>query len=176
MKTTCSTVRLTPTSGQTTFTDGTYALLGGFANFETSFKIQKPTNMSSEYFNRVKDYVIELGLEITSEDEQESLLIVEDTSNGIKNMVIDCEDPIVILEQVIMELNDAPPEVYRSLLQKNRDTVHGAFVLDETGKMVIFRDTLQIENLDLNELEGSINALSLLLSEYSTELIEFSKN
>jgi hypothetical protein len=49
-------------------------------------------------------------------------------------------------------------------------------VLDETGKKVIFRDTLQLENLDQNELEGSLNSLSLLLSEYSTELIEFSKS
>jgi len=40
---------------------------------------------------------------------------------------------------------------------------------------LIFRDTLQMENLDLNELEGSINSLTLLLSEYSNELITFSK-
>ncbi|MFT6442591.1 MAG: hypothetical protein ACJASM_002140, partial [Salibacteraceae bacterium] len=36
-------------------------------------------------------------------------------------------------------------------------------------------DTLQIVSLDLNELEGSLNSLSLLLSEYSDELIKFSK-
>ena len=62
------------------------------------------------------------------------------------------------------------------LLKKNRDIIHGAFVLDESGKKVIFRDTLQILNLDRNELEGSLNSLSLLLSEYSNELIKFSKN
>jgi hypothetical protein len=61
-------------------------------------------------------------------------------------------------------------------LQKNRDIVHGAFVLDESGEKVIFRDTLQIENIDLNELEGSINSLSLLLSEYSENIIQFSKS
>ena len=59
---------------------------------------------------------------------------------------------------------------------KNRDIIHGAFVLDESGKKLIFRDTLQIANLDLNELEGTLNSLSLLLSEYSDELINFSKN
>jgi hypothetical protein len=61
-------------------------------------------------------------------------------------------------------------------LIKNRDIVHGAFVLDEEGKRVIFRDTLQVESLDLNELEGTLNSLSLLLSEYSDEIIKFSKN
>jgi hypothetical protein len=48
-------------------------------------------------------------------------------------------------------------------------------VLDESGKNLMFRDTLQVENLDLNELEGSLNSLSLLLSEYSDELINMSK-
>ncbi len=65
--------------------------------------------------------------------------------------------------------------MFRELLQKNRDIVHGAFVLDETGEKIIFRDTLQIENLDQNELEGSINSLTLLLSEYGNRLIELSK-
>ena len=117
-----------------------------------------------------------LEYQITGEDESEGIIIIQDENNGINSLVIDCEDPIVILEQHIMDLSDASPEVYRSLLQKNRDTVHGAFALDESGTRLIFRDTLQIENLDLNEIEGSINALRLLLSEFSNELIEFSKN
>ena len=48
--------------------------------------------------------------------------------------------------------------------------------MDEEGKKVIFRDTLQLENLDKNELEGSINALSIALAEYAGELIEFNKS
>ncbi|MBT6225163.1 MAG: molecular chaperone Tir, partial [Candidatus Scalindua sp.] len=40
----------------------------------------------------------------------------------------------------------------------------------------IFRDTLQLENLDKNELEASITALSIALAEYAGELIEFSKS
>jgi hypothetical protein len=40
----------------------------------------------------------------------------------------------------------------------------------------LFRDTLQLEHLDLNELEASLNSLQLLLSEYMNELIVFSKH
>jgi hypothetical protein len=58
----------------------------------------------------------------------------------------------------------------------NRTLVHGAFVLNDEGTKIIFRDTLQLENLDKNELEGSINALSIALAEYAGELIEFSKS
>ncbi len=57
----------------------------------------------------------------------------------------------------------------------NRTMVHGAFVLDdEEGNRVLFRDTLQLENLDRNELEGSIQALGLALAENGAELLEYS--
>ena len=55
----------------------------------------------------------------------------------------------------------------------NRSIVHGAFAVDEDGKMVLFRDTLQLENLDLNEVDGTIEALSLALAEFAEELISF---
>ena len=61
--------------------------------------------------------------------------------------------------------------VARRLLQMNNTLVHGAFVLDETGERIFFRDTLQLANLDLNELESSIRALSLALAEYGSELL-----
>ncbi len=66
-------------------------------------------------------------------------------------------------------------ELYQRLLQLNRRWLHGAFVLDEEAKRVIFRDTLQIENLDFNEFEGSINALSLGLAEFSQELLQLNR-
>jgi hypothetical protein len=61
----------------------------------------------------------------------------------------------------------------KRILQINRTLVHGAFVLDEEGTTLLFRDTLQTENLDRNELEGSIDALSLALAEYASELVSF---
>lgn len=91
-------------------------------------------------------------------------------------MVIGVADPIVIVEQFLFELGKDDKEVYRKLLVKNRDIIHGAFVLDAESNKVIFRDTLQLENLDLNELESTFNSLALLLSEYTDEIIEFSKN
>jgi len=77
---------------------------------------------------------------------------------------------------VIMDVPKNTDGFFKRLLQMNRTLVHGAFVLDEEGTKVIFRDTLQLENLDKNELEGSINALSIALAEYAGELIEFSKS
>ena len=131
--------------------------------------------MKNVDFNKVGEYLLELGFAIINQDTDAEVYIVEKEEDGINNLFIGVADPIIIIEQYLFSLNADSPEVYKNLLVKNRDIIHGAFVLDEEGSKVIFRDTLQLENLDLNELEGTLNSLSLLLNEYSDELIEFSK-
>jgi ribose 5-phosphate isomerase len=125
---------------------------------------------------KVKDYLHELEFSISSEDAAEELVVIDDEEKGIKNLIIDCEDPVLVLEQVIMDVPQKAENLFKRLLQMNRTLVHGAFVLNDEGTKIIFRDTLQLENLDKNELEGSINALSIALAEYAGELIEFSKS
>jgi len=126
-----------------------------------------------ERFEQVKEYLHDMEIAIVNEDGDEELVVVEDEENGIKNLVIDCEEPILVLEQAIMSVKPPTEELFKRLLQMNRDLVHGAFVLDEDSKLVLFRDTLQLENLDRNELEASIHALSLALSEYGAELLTY---
>ncbi len=125
----------------------------------------------SENVDRIRGYLLDLDLTIVSENEADELIVVENEDDGITQLVIDCEPPIVILEQLIGEVPAAPRDLFKRLLQMNNTLVHGAFVLDETGERIFFRDTLQLENLDLNELEGSIRALSLALAEYGAELL-----
>ena len=130
----------------------------------------------SENLKKVKSYLEELGFSISGENTKEELVVIDDEEKGINNLIIDCEEPILVIEQIIMEVPGKANDFFKRLLQINRTVVHGAFVLDENGKNVIFRDTLQLENLDKNELEGSINSLSLALAENANELISFSKS
>ena len=130
--------------------------------------------MSTNY-EKVRDYLLELDFDIVQEDAEEEVFRVESEEAAISNLVIGVADPIIIMEQFICEIESPTEEIYKNLLIKNRDIIHGAFALDESGKNLLFRDTLQVENLDLNELEGSLNSLSLLLSEYMDELIKISK-
>ncbi len=129
----------------------------------------------SEKFELVKEYLLDMGIPITSEDPAEELVVVNDEDNGVKNLVIDCEEPIVVLEQVIMETPEEPGDLFKRLLQMNRELVHGAFALDDEARLILFRDTLQLENLDRNELEASIQALGLALAEFSGELMSYIK-
>jgi hypothetical protein len=126
-------------------------------------------------FEIVKDFILDMGFAISHEEPKEELVVIDDDDRGIKNLVIDCEGSIVILEQVIIPMPKESSEFCKRILQINRTLVHGAFVLDEEGTTLLFRDTLQLENLDRNELEGSIDALSLGLAEYASELVSFAR-
>ena len=129
----------------------------------------------SDHLDTVKGHLLDLGLTIAAENEAEDLVVVDDEDNGIKQLVIDCEPPIVILEQLIGDVPPEPGDLFARLLQMNNTLVHGAFALDETGRRIFYRDTLQLANLDLNELEGSIRALSLALAENGAELLAYWK-
>ncbi|MEW6265814.1 MAG: YbjN domain-containing protein [Thermodesulfobacteriota bacterium] len=126
-------------------------------------------------FDLVRHYLFEMEIPIVKEDPQQEIVVIDHQERGLKNMVIDCEAPILVIEQAIMKVPPQPGDLFKHLLQWNREMVHGAFVLDDRGETVIFRDTLQLENLDRNELEASIQSLSLALAEYNAKLLKYAK-
>lgn len=129
----------------------------------------------ADHFSKVKEFLFNLGFDLQSEDEEEKLVVITDEEKGISHLIVDCEDSILVLEQFIFQLKDeSDAQVLKRLLQINRSLVHGALVLDEENR-VIFRDTLQLENLDENEIDASINAIGLMMAEYAEEFIDFAK-
>lgn len=126
----------------------------------------------SEHFDTVKEYVLELGFHIDEEVPEDEIIIINDADRGIHNLLIDCEVSLVVVEQLILQLPADPGAgAYRQILQMNRGLVFGAFVLDESGTRLLYRNTLALDNLDLNELETTINALSLGLAENGEALL-----
>ncbi|SET06066.1 YbjN domain-containing protein [Hymenobacter actinosclerus] len=132
--------------------------------------------MSTPYFALLQTYLLELGFDINHQDEASGLLVVSRPELGIHQLVLGCGEPLLIMEQYLLELPAPNCDIYQRLLQKNRDIIHGAFVLDESGRKVIYRDTLQLDFLDRAALEAVLNSLALVLSEFGDELIEFSKS
>ena len=130
----------------------------------------------SYHFNTVKAYLQDLDLIVADEDTDEELVVVSDEDRGINHLIVDCEDPILIVEQAIMPIPNNPGNLFRRLLELNRTLIHGAFALDEETGTILFRDTLRLETLDRSELEGSITALELALAENASELLEYSKS
>ena len=127
-------------------------------------------------FATVKRCVQELDLAIIDEDPPGGILVVEDEARGLKHLVLNCDDPMLIFEQRILDVPTRPGELFRRLLEMNRTLVHGAFVLDEAGKSVLLHDTLALAHVDVNEVQGTIDAFSLALAEHAQELIAFSRH
>lgn len=128
-------------------------------------------------YEKIKGLINNLGLEIVSEDKENVMFVVSKYNDGILNLIIYCQHPILVLEQHIMSIPENNKEfIFLRLLQMNRCLIQGAFVIDDKALNIIFRDTLQIENLDSNELEGSIRSLVMGLVEFGDELISFKKN
>lgn len=125
------------------------------------------------YFDKVKALLLDLGVDIVSEDAGEGMLVITSRDKGLLNTMLDCEGEILVIEQHIIDIDATKTEAYKRLLQINREVVHGAFALNEDGSKLLFRDTLQLANLDRNELEGTLNALTIALVENTDELLSW---
>ena len=42
-------------------------------------------------FEKVKDFILDMGFVLSHEDSQEELIVIDDEERAIKNLVIDCE-------------------------------------------------------------------------------------
>lgn len=126
-------------------------------------------------FETVEKFIHDLDYKIVHKSEETGVFVIENTLDGIRNLIVGIAPPVIIFEQYLFTITNDNIEMFKSLLMKNRDMIHGAFAITEDGKKVIFRYTLQIHNLDFNEFEAAINSLSLVMSEYYEQLIQFSK-
>ena|SRR5690606_33546870 len=136
-------------------------------------KLQKIFTM---HFLNVEKYILDAGYSIQYKSRGEGIFVIENLADGVQNLIVGVATPVLIFEQYLFTLTTDSLYLFKALLMKNRDIIHGAFAITEDGSKVIFRYTLQIHNLDFNEFEAALNSLSLLLSEYSEQLIQFSKS
>lgn len=128
-----------------------------------------------DYINTIEEFANKLNCRIVYKNEANGILKIDNQPDGIHNLIIGIAPPILIMEQFLFSFKTDHVNMFKQLLQKNRDTIHGAFVINEEGNKVLFRYTMQLENINFNEFEGAINSLGLLLSEYAQQIIDFSK-
>lgn len=123
----------------------------------------------------IENFALRLDCKILYKNEQSGILKIDNQADGIHNLILGVAPPILIMEQFLFSFREDNIDMFKKMLQKNRDTIHGAFVVTEEGNRVLFRYTMQLQNLDFNEFEGALNSLGLLLSEFSEQIIDFSK-
>mgnify|MGYP006292748585 CR=1 FL=1 len=126
-----------------------------------------------EIRERVEGYIINLSL--TYETVEENTWIINDEDNNLNNLVVVAEEPLVIFRVNVMEIPaDKKEEFFEELLRLNAsDLVHGAYALENNN--VILIDTLEVDTMDLEEFQASLDAIGLALSQHYHILSKYRK-
>ena len=95
---------------------------------------------------------------------------VESPDNNVDNIILSYADPILVFRINLMKVPEGNRAAfYERLLQLNATEIpHGAFGI-ESGNVVLI-DTLQVENLNRNELQASVDSLAFTVAQYYNEL------
>jgi len=85
------------------------------------------------------------------------------------------DPPLVVLRVHIGDVPKGEPAgLYKKLLQLNaKGLVHASYGVDDTR--IILSSALELENLDFNELEATLDEIDLALAEHVPLLSELSK-
>jgi hypothetical protein len=86
------------------------------------------------------------------------------------------DPPLVVLRVHIGDVNSkSDGEVYRQLLQHNaKSLVHTSFGLE--GDRIVLCSALELENLDFNELEATLDEIDVALAQHVPGLLELMKH
>lgn len=117
-----------------------------------------------EIKNRIEKYMLVMGLGFT--EIAENTWMIEDDLAHIDNIIVMLLEPIVLFRVKVMEVPTEGREAfYKKLLELNAtDLLHGAYAIEDDS--VILVDTLQAENLDLNEFQSTIESIELGLRQH----------
>jgi hypothetical protein len=124
--------------------------------------------------NDIEIYLDDCGF--PSEVVSEGVWRVESSDNNVDNIILSYEDPILLMRVNLMQVPASNREAfYERLLRLNASEIpHGAFGIENDN--IVLVDTLQVENLDRNELQASLDSLGFTVAQYYDELKGYLNN
>jgi len=92
-----------------------------------------------------------------------------------RNLVVRLAQPVAVFRSKIMDVPEKGREdLYRLLLELNiTDLLHGAYGIE--GSTIVISDALELENLDFNEFQATVEDMSLAAANHATKLAKFTK-
>ncbi len=123
---------------------------------------------------KVEGFLVDLGLSYN--EQGENIWIVYGEEKGLENFIVMVEYPLLVVRVNVMRVPDTDRcAFFEELLKLNAtDLFHGSYGLD--GDNVILIDTLEVETLDIEELQASIDAMGLALVQHYELLSRYRKN
>jgi hypothetical protein len=108
--------------------------------------------------------------EVVGDDD---MWLVRDSSLG-ENIAIKIAGPLLLFRVKVLDLSGVEDEaaLFRELLKLNAtDLVHGSYGISEDA--IVLTCTLEVENLDFNELQAVLDDFSLALANHYEKLTKF---
>jgi hypothetical protein len=119
---------------------------------------------------QIDGYLLETGRQFSSPEENMWIIHSEDEA---ENIVVYRSPPVITFRVKLMDLpSNAQGELFKRLLEYNAtEMVVGAYGLEDESIVIV--DTLQLENLDLNELQASIDGISMAVAMHYSVLRQY---
>jgi hypothetical protein len=114
--------------------------------------------------DKIEGYLMKLSLSF--QEAGENSWLVRDPEKGLEDLLVMIVDSHVIMRVNVMKVPVAKKEpLFEELLRLNAtDMVHGAYGID--GSEIIIIDSLELETMDLEEFQASMDAISLALAQH----------
>ena len=126
----------------------------------------------------IESYLMRSNLSFSTvgEKENEEMWLVRDTSSG-ENIVISLSGNLALFRVRVMELEKVGDRLglfSRLLALNTSDLLHSSYGIE--GDHIVLTAGLPVENLDYNEFQGTVDDMTLALSNHYSELAAFRAN
>ena len=120
----------------------------------------------------VESYLDRMELDV--EEVEEGMWVARTGSDGV-GVVVNHSPPVLVFRAKVLDVpadEAASARLFQRLLELNAtDLVHGAYAIEEGD--VILTATLELENLDFNEFQATVDLLQMALAGHLEELAPF---
>ena len=120
----------------------------------------------------IESFLIRMQAEF--EEVEPGMWVVQGGANGAR-LVVNHAPPLLLLRTKVLEIptdQERCTELYRRLLELNAmDVIHGAYGIEEDD--VILTDALELENLDFNEFQASVDSMQIAVASHLESLAPY---
>ena len=121
----------------------------------------------------VESFLLRMELEV--DEVEKGMWVVRPAGGDGAGRVVHYSPPLVVLRTKVLDVPEDQERctgLYRRLLELNAtDLVHGAYGIEEGD--IILADSLELENLDFNEFQASVDSMQLAVASHLESLSPF---
>ncbi len=122
----------------------------------------------------IESFIGRLDTAVNSEEVEQGIWVLTPDDQGTQ-IVVSYDPPVAVFRVRVMDLPEngqAKTELMQKLLELNAEgLVHGSYGIE--GSLVVLTDALQLENLDFNEFQSSVDSITLALASHMSTLASF---